>query len=421
MASPARSILPRLEPTASLRQPATLTDDVLEEIFLRVASHADLARASAACVSFRRLIANRNFLRRFRSRHPPLLLGFLGGVGHEVFQPVEAPHPNAPVARALYRAGVFSFDYLPDCGEPGWSLSDVSDGRLLLEAEGSRVHGNGANRFAWPDLAVCDPLSRQYLLLPRMPEDLLASVQIKEREINHFDDSLVPSGDWEETSFRVLRMVLSRTTLVVLVFSSTSGCWSVGPSTTWDVLSFHVPPREPVLGRPQFAYGCCYRKLTYLSKLLKLDMNTMELSTVDLPPNNESHSIAIVEAGEGNLGMFNMIYNINEVTSVDYHIFGQNLSGRANEWHIKKTTTLPDCCLYQFIGSAQGYVFLVRIPTSLELYNWSQSRFEYVCFSLESKTSNIERVSGMGSSVCYLYFGFPSFLSPRRIQLYDTG
>ncbi|CAL5083369.1 unnamed protein product [Urochloa decumbens] len=417
MASPARSILPRLEPTASPRQPAVLTNDVLEEIFLRVATHGDLARASAACVSFRRLIADPNFLRRFRSRHPPLLLGFLGGVGHEAFQPVEAPHPNAPVARALCRAGVFSFDYLPDCGEPGWSLSDVCDGRLLLEAEGSPVHGNGANRFAWPDLAVCDPLSRQYLLLPRMPEDLLAFLQIKGRDINDFDDLLVPSGDWEETSFRVLRMVQSRTTSVVLVFSSTSSCWSVGASTSWDV-SFHIPPRQPVLGRPQFAHGCCYCKLKYLNKLLKLDMNTMEFSTIDLPPDNESHSMAIVEAAEGNLGMFSVISDI-EVTSVQYYIFVQNLSGRANEWHIKKTIPLPDRCFYEFIGSAQGYVFLVRMRTG-PFCNLSQSHFEYVCFSLESKTANIQRVSGMGPSFSYLYFGFPSSLSPRRIQGYEA-
>ncbi|KAG2645963.1 hypothetical protein PVAP13_2KG478200 [Panicum virgatum] len=48
-------------------QTAALTDDVLEEIFLRVASPADLARASTACISFRRLIASPTFLRRSSS------------------------------------------------------------------------------------------------------------------------------------------------------------------------------------------------------------------------------------------------------------------------------------------------------------------------------------------------------------------
>nr|TKW35191.1 hypothetical protein SEVIR_2G355800v2 [Setaria viridis] len=264
----------------------------------RVASHADLARASTACASFRRLIADPSFQRRHR--HPPLLLGFLGagGVG---FQPVEAPHPNAPVARSFGNAAGFSFDYIPNSSELGWGPCDVSHGRVLLQA--SPVHGNDADSFALPDLAVCNPLFRQYLLLPRIHEDLLAYVQIEERNIYYFDESL-PSGDWEETSFRVLRTIESRTGLVVCVFSSTSGCWSVGASTSWVVLSFNIPPRQPMLETPQFAYSCCYWKIRDLNKLLKLDMDTMEFSSIDLQPELYNQSIAIVEAGGGNLGMF---------------------------------------------------------------------------------------------------------------------
>ncbi|KXG31377.1 hypothetical protein SORBI_3004G347700 [Sorghum bicolor] len=50
-----------------------MDSELLEEMFLRVASPApaDLAHASAACVSFRRLIADHSFL---HSTHPPLLL-----------------------------------------------------------------------------------------------------------------------------------------------------------------------------------------------------------------------------------------------------------------------------------------------------------------------------------------------------------
>uniref|UniRef100_A0A0D3GS95 F-box domain-containing protein n=1 Tax=Oryza barthii TaxID=65489 RepID=A0A0D3GS95_9ORYZ len=82
-----------------------LTDELLEEIFFRIGSPADLARASSAYVSFRRLIAGRHFLRCYHSvYHPPLLLGFvhLGG-----FEPAQPPHPSAPVARALAAAADF--------------------------------------------------------------------------------------------------------------------------------------------------------------------------------------------------------------------------------------------------------------------------------------------------------------------------
>lgn len=128
---------------------------------------------------------------------------------------------------------------------------------------------------------MCDPLSRQYLLLPRIPEDLLASIQIKEGNIDDFRASLVPSGDWEETSFRVMCTIHSGERLVVSFFSSTSGSWTVDASTSWDALS--LPPRKLELGWagkwPQFAFGCCYWKLRDQNELLKLEMNTLEFTS----------------------------------------------------------------------------------------------------------------------------------------------
>ena len=122
MASRAHPALPSLDAMEPERPPPALMSELLEEIFLRVASPADLARASAACVSFRRLIADHSFLRRYRSIHPPLLLGLVSSSG---FQPVEAPHPSAAVA--------FSFDYLPRTTKLNrWHPCDVRDGRVLF-------------------------------------------------------------------------------------------------------------------------------------------------------------------------------------------------------------------------------------------------------------------------------------------------
>ena len=98
MASRVRLSLPYAEAAEPERPPPALTSDLLEEIFLRVASPADLAHASAACVAFRHLIADHSFLHRYRSFHPPLLLGLVSSSG---FQPVEAPHPSAAIARAV--------------------------------------------------------------------------------------------------------------------------------------------------------------------------------------------------------------------------------------------------------------------------------------------------------------------------------
>nr|XP_034570638.1 uncharacterized protein LOC117835385 [Setaria viridis] len=380
MASPVRSIVPRLEPAASPRQPAALTDDLLEEILLRVDSYADLARASTACVSFRGLIADPNFLRRYHSRHPPLLLGSLGCTIPVGFQPVQAPHPKAPASRALGSAAGFSFDYLANSRDHVWAPSDVCDGRVLFY--GVPNDGNdddGEYVFVLWDLAVCDPLSRQYLLLP-VP-DLLASVQIKERNISDSNASLVPSGDWGQRQVAP-RGVPAATGChcglegrpppprrspqgapAVAGAVGAAGCagrsgrggirmsleghppppgaaaaWRrggspaaasgglrglegrpplLGATAAWrseelGFLSFSIQPRQPELGKPQFAFGCCYWKVTNLNKLLKLDMNTLEFSTVDLPPDLDmrSWSIAIVEAGEGNIGIFSLIYDV---------------------------------------------------------------------------------------------------------------
>ncbi|CAN6175740.1 unnamed protein product [Urochloa humidicola] len=215
MLSPVRRCL---EAPASPGRPPTLADDLLEEILLRLTCPADLARASTACATFRRLVADANFLRRYRSLHPPLLLGFIETVSSG-FQPVVAPHPNATTARSIARhAAGFSFDYLPSTrwNWNPWDACDVRDGRVLLKSSYMGITG-----IHFPDLAVCDPLFRRYRLLPPIPEDLLASVHLQPQIVPSFEAFLVPSGEAEEdgTSFRVIGRAHRSIRSVVFVFS----------------------------------------------------------------------------------------------------------------------------------------------------------------------------------------------------------
>ncbi|CAN6329829.1 unnamed protein product [Urochloa humidicola] len=135
-----------------------LPDEILEDIFVRLDSVADLARASAACTTFRRVVSTRPFLRRYRSLHaPPVVGGIFAERGK--FYPAEPPHRSAPAAGAVARAADFTFSFLPKRNR--WRTLDVRDGRVLLSAY--------ASTSSPKDLVICDPLHRRYVLSPLSP------------------------------------------------------------------------------------------------------------------------------------------------------------------------------------------------------------------------------------------------------------
>jgi hypothetical protein len=90
-----------------------LPDEIWAEIFLLFDAAADLARTSAACSSFRRIVSARRFLHRFRSLHSPPVLGFIS-YGCQEFLPVGPPHRSTPEAHALMQATDFTFSFLLD-------------------------------------------------------------------------------------------------------------------------------------------------------------------------------------------------------------------------------------------------------------------------------------------------------------------
>ncbi|TVU38552.1 hypothetical protein EJB05_11929, partial [Eragrostis curvula] len=308
MASAVRPARRRLEAISSPGQLQALTDDLLEEIFLRIGSPADLVRASAARSCFRRIITDPAFLSRYRSLHPLQLLGFLEGELDGSLSP--AP----PVSEGTR-----------------WRLRDVREGRVLFECS-SLVHYDYDNFASIPNLAVCDPLTRRYLLLPRIPDDLLASVQLQ--DIFEFETLLVPTRDNQSsTSFKVMRKIVCRTKMVIFVFSSGPGRWNAVKSISWDALNVRLQGQML-----QYAYGCFYWKIDRMNKLLKLDINRMEFSTDDLPPDHARRNIVIAEAAEGRLGMFSLIHG---GTSVHYSTSVRNEDKRNSEWQMESIIPLP--------------------------------------------------------------------------------
>ncbi|KAI4966249.1 hypothetical protein ZWY2020_041896 [Hordeum vulgare] len=266
-------------PTADRRTHLSLlADEILEEIFLLLPPEA-LACASAACTTFRRVITDRPFLRRFRKLHPPPLLGLISDRGGG-FQPAQAPHPSARLARALLDAADFTYFFVPKPKEgwlSPWHPRDVRDGRVLLDC---RVPG----RTFRSALAVCDPLS---LLLPPVPDEDITAQEGRPAELAPV---LAPVGDHEdETSFRVICMAHYRTKIVAFVFSSVTRQWCIAASPSWSSLGTDRPhglqnssDLGGCRGLSSFDHvrGSVYSTSPWMDKFLVLDTKRMEFSTI---------------------------------------------------------------------------------------------------------------------------------------------
>ncbi|TVU02587.1 hypothetical protein EJB05_51905, partial [Eragrostis curvula] len=388
------------------RQLPALTDDLLDEIFVRIGCPAALTRASAASVAFRRLITDPTFLRRYRTRHRPLLLGFFSYQASEGFHPIEAPHPNAPASRAV--ASISAVDYLPPnktnqwFKTNNWHISDIRDGRLLMECD------DVDDPFVLlPVYVVCDPLSRTYLMLPPLRP------YCGEQILHEVDALFVPCAEKDdETSFRVIcTMHYEKNLAVSLFFDSGYGSWTVGKSFSWNALisSNEQESYIRILPRPYYVYGSIYWRVVGMNKLLKLNINAMEFSMVDLPLGHDGPSAIFVEAGEGRLGMFSRTA---DGKFLNYYCYDsiENEDQRANEWQLKNVIPLHVLDHPRISGASQPYIFL---KGNSEV----QDSMHTTIYSLDIKTLKIERVNRLScrSFTGRSYFGFPPWMSPKRI------
>ncbi|TVU51400.1 hypothetical protein EJB05_02829, partial [Eragrostis curvula] len=144
-----------------------------------------------------------------------------------------------------------------------------------------------------PDLGLCDPVTREFTLLPPVPAGLVASTLIEAQDDNMelFYPFFYPSGCYDEAHFRVICWTLSEAMAAVFVYSSACSSWTHGASAGWAALGLDVEPEDIscVSCWPSYAYGCCYWHAGISDHLIKLDVNTMEISTVALPSDHEDN------------------------------------------------------------------------------------------------------------------------------------
>uniref|UniRef100_M8BA19 F-box domain-containing protein n=1 Tax=Aegilops tauschii TaxID=37682 RepID=M8BA19_AEGTA len=364
--------------TASLL--TEIPDELLAEIFLRLSDPADLARASVARVSFRRLVTDGSFLASFRSHHTPLILALLDRDG---FHPALPPHPSAAAARTLALAVDFTFSFLP--GHFRWFNLDIRDGRVLLQPGFEEYGPPGVFR----ELAVCDPLHRRYALLPQLPDDLAATV-----DCLLTSPFLVPvSEDEEETAFKVICLARGKTKVAAFVFSSSIGQWQAAACMGWSDLALDMVDSDMMSRtnscylRRHYAYGCFYWDWLVIHKkqLLVLDTRRMEFSIADLPPGGWcTHAVAIVEAGEGRLGLFG--HHGETASDLTYAVV-QNRGESPSQCQIEKTVSLDSGYRCYIKAVTESCLLLMRT----EALPGSPLLIEY--FTTDIKTLQLRRVS----------------------------
>ncbi|CAM0880167.1 unnamed protein product [Alopecurus aequalis] len=380
-------VAPRLE-MASLPIP----DELLGEILLRLDTPADLVRASAGCVSFRRVAADRSFLRRYRKLHAPPLLGFL-------------ERENKPTSHSP--------------SSPTRVVRDIRDGRVLLDRP-MRVRNS---IVVVPEVVVCDPMHRRYLLLPPITYDLAASVDdpilTPERRLL-VQIFLVPTGDAEEaattdeTTFRVIWMTQCKTMPVAFVFSSNTGQWRAVPSKRWSDLSASLPPwtTKIFFYSCHYLYGCFYwatdRHDYEETKFLVLDIKTMKFSIAESPPEATSFlDFVMVESGGSRQGIFVLADNGSDLS----YFIKQNNGGSSSQWQKVKTISLSSWA--HLIHYMEKYLLLVLVKKR-------NSLLPQGIYKMDIETFRLEKVSDLLRPIGYdllAYSNFPpSLLSSPTIS-----
>nr|TKW38694.1 hypothetical protein SEVIR_1G132400v2 [Setaria viridis] len=248
----------RTEPTAppSAASAAAISavlgdDDLLREILLRLGFPTTLIRAAAVSKRWLRHASDPTFLRRFRTRHPPALLGFyireLGARGPRFVPVSQAPELATATRRASAAEGRFF-------------ISDCRNGRLLV-----MDFDPTACRHA-----VLSPLhpARGKVVLPPAPKQSLIWFFLTE------------NGGGYDGAVAVLMLPIgtTKTKVQVDLLTSGSGVWVAHRTVVID-LPETLPPiaytLPPVRGK--------IYSLTKSGHILGLDMTAAKSSLIQRP------------------------------------------------------------------------------------------------------------------------------------------
>ncbi|CAN6356968.1 unnamed protein product [Urochloa humidicola] len=384
--------------------------DLLQDIFLRLDSTADLVRAAATCAPFRRAISNVHFRRRFRLLRRPPILGFLYGGGCDSvcdarFRPAQPPRHSAAAAHAFAKVADFEFSTLPS--RRSWRVRDACDGRVLL----SRYN---AEKPFFDDLAIYDPLHRRHIQIPPIPSDLLVprhqvTHRVRLPYLEPFLDRVTDTDvdkEEERLPFRVICNLFTELKVRTFVFSSVTWKWravaSFAIGTLWST--------APTLLSRHYALSCFYWTESRERVMLVLQTSTMEFSVVNLPPESYRQEKCVFEAAEGRLGLLLFSRDVLDLYSKTWQDNGVG----ANDWRHDNAIPLIDNYYWSLGGAAEGYLILQGVlKDKYRIWIHSPKKIpDGHNFTVDLKTFLIERLCMSKYSTRSNNYLYASFLPP---------
>ncbi|XP_052168391.1 uncharacterized protein LOC127785002 [Oryza glaberrima] len=339
-------------------------DHLLQDILLRLASPTCLVRAAYACKRWRRVVTAAGFLDAFRALHgasrhvaghyhtvddayyrQAAAGGFPDGGTNFVFVPSDE---LADTDRRRFS----SLDFLPEC-ESGysWELADSRGGLLLLTKMKQRTGDGGSQArrhcFTFPDIVVCEPLTRRHQGIPCPPD--LSGYQCLGVFLLDGDGD---GGGIGMSNFKVICALYDRYLLnYILPLGETLACTFTsgggGGSGGWRLPHSTAAGGDVTLERVRLdatsfvgrANGRVYWEIEgdEDGDMLVLDETTAGFSLVTFPENvRESYdkrTFRIIAGGDG------VAMRVVRVINNDLKVFAQ-LDGDG-EWVLEKRVWLP--------------------------------------------------------------------------------
>ncbi|CAM0904251.1 unnamed protein product [Alopecurus aequalis] len=342
---------------------ASLPDDVVADILLRLPSPTSIFRAALASTHWCRVAVSPSFVRRIRELHhfPPLLGHFLSCVNSStlpLFQPVSL-HAD-PALAAVVRRGDFFLTRLQDSGR--CVLEDCRDGFLLCSSR--------------TKLAIYDPTTHHAVYLPLPPKRPGPGSGYIAHTFCLLRDSGGANG---QRFFRVISLKQRHQSARAEEYDSRAGEWRAHPYTVLRPARSHDNRFFPAMhgaGRIYWKYSCA-------PLLLCLDTKTMRFSYVRVP-SGISHlsAFAVGETEEGKCCLVH-VCNGSEGGCPQLQVWLRGDDAKAEPWVLERVEPL----LLRLSAPVHGRARQVRAVVAglvLVCFNGSSAHLPHVAFRLKS-------------------------------------